>query len=280
MNAPGAREVLLFVTMISAVSVVVTSLEAISNRTLFKDKGLLSWRIQRIRFRNSLVRSFGDVVLNDRAVPILFAIRGLGGGILILSVITQALLSVSVCAVVAVAVTTDLLSLRDGYGGDGADQMMLLTFSAAAVALLRNTELVVYAALAFISLQALLSYVTAAIAKLFSDRWGTGRALVGIMSTHAYGWPTLHRFLMNHQPTARMAEWSVVVFQLLLPIGVIAGGHYLLAALLGGAIFHVMTAIVMRLHSFTWAFVAAYPAIFWLRTTGLTQLVDAMSKAN
>ena len=58
---------------------------------------------------------------------------------------------------------------------------------------------------------------------------------------------------------------TIVVTEALFPLVLLVPHSIGLYFLVGGALFHASCAFVMGLNSFFWAFVATYPAIYFLR---------------
>lgn len=67
-----------------------------------------------------------------------------------------------------------------------------------------------------------------------------------------------------HRTLALLLTWGVILLAALFPLAFFAPPMILLGALAAMLIFHVATAVFMRLNAFPWAFAAAYPAVVLL----------------
>lgn len=117
----------------------------------------------------------------------------------------------------------------------------------------------------FVTLQLALCYTTAGVSKLKSASWREGHAIVGAMSTRAYGREWMAKLFRQRPLAAKFATYSVIGWQLsVLPAMLSMDDRLLKASLLGGVGFHLATGILMGLGSFFWSFTAAYPLVLWL----------------
>jgi hypothetical protein len=203
---------------------------------------------------------FADTVLAQRVF--VWALGARAGAATVLVVAPALTNGPARAAIVVVVAVSLLLHIRNPFGLDGSDQMSLVIFGALlVVALAPESEPLVYVALVFITCQLYLAYLTAGIAKLVSRTWRSGSALVGILGTDSYGYPSLGALLARSRPLAFLGAWSVITFECLFPAATNFSETGLVIALASGLIFHLSTAIVMGLNSFVWSFAAAYPAV-------------------
>ncbi|OFJ50601.1 hypothetical protein BEL07_27325 [Mycolicibacterium grossiae] len=154
-------------------------------------------------------------------------------------------------------------SYRSSMGTEGSDQM----FAIIAIALLLGgnafaSPLAAKVCLAFIVLQAVLSYTTSGIAKLISPIWRSGSALPAVLSTHSHGLPAFGRLLSKHRNVALLANWFVIVFEASFALAIVSPNLALLY-ISAGVVLHVSIAYTMGLNLFLFAFTATYPAVFW-----------------
>lgn len=230
------------------------------------DDGLLAWRYGRLRspwlVRGSSGRCL-DSLLAYPGVVGLIALRLVAGVVLATGIMIKAPQPVQISAIWATAVSSLALSLRQAHGSDGADQFALISVVSLAVGSFSKTGTAL--ALGFIAFQALLAYTTAGTAKLISKKWRDGSGLLGLAQTHTYGTWWLAELFKRYRSLPRIFSWTVISAQLLILPSFLAGPPYLLIGLAIGIGFHVSMAIVMRLHTFIWAFLSAYPAILWGR---------------
>jgi hypothetical protein len=242
-------------------SVTIRTLELLANGALFTPRGSLSWVLIREsgayrgpRWLEGLLDGAGfRFVLIVRVISscglLLFADTALFGP-----------------CVVAVAVTSLLVSSRMPVGQDGSDQMNSLILMPAAIAVLCQEEWAKTAILIFVAAQVSLAYATSGITKLISPLWRSGQALPEILSTLSYGNGLAARALSSNRTVSLAACWSVIVFETLFCSWVVLNQPGLQALLTIGVTFHVFSAVLMGLNCFLWSFVATYPAIFFIQT--------------
>jgi hypothetical protein len=242
----------------------VSTLEWVANAELFGKDGLLSWRVLGVRpgraFRSPLLRE----LLWKRSMMTILPLRLAAVGLLVASG-RPALVCVSLVVIVA---TSWALTLRCWLGSDGADQMgQVVAFGGILVSAgwLLGSDLTAVAGVVLIAGQLTLAYVTAGISKLASAEWRSGQALVGIMSTYAYGHPRAARVVTGPPWIPKCACWLVMTAETAFPLAVVTSRSALLTFLIVLLFLHLLNAALMGLNLFTWAFVAAYPSVIALQ---------------
>jgi Vitamin K-dependent gamma-carboxylase len=186
--------------------------------------------------------------------------------------VSRAVLSVLLILGVTPAMTaTALLGLGaailrrfDGPYNGGSDRMSLLTLMCVCLAHLLPDPHWRQAAFAYLAMQLVLSYGVSGWVKVINPDWRSGRALRDVFLFSAYpvsenlrrldGWPRLLLAM----------SWSVMLFELLFPLALLARPA-LLVGLVIAAAFHVTNACLFGLNRFVWAWLAAYPSILWLQ---------------
>lgn len=107
----------------------------------------------------------------------------------------------------------------------------------------------------------LISYFVAGIAKVIQKGWRDGSSLKIYFELEAYGAPSVLRDLSPFW--IRVLAWSVMAFELLLPLGllnsVLLGGLLLIAL-----VFHLGNFWAFGLNRFFWTWLATYPSIWHL----------------
>jgi len=172
--------------------------------------------------------------------------------------------------------TTLILTWRRLFGDDGSDQMNMIVL----ITLLlcvgpQSTPFLLQAGLWFIALQACLSYTTAGLAKVVSPTWRSGEAVYGVFNTGAYGLARVAHSLERRRWLKLFLCWSVIGMEILFPLCLLLPAPWGWFFLAWGFTFHLLCAIIMGLNSFFWAFIATYPAIFFVsalvaRSLGMT----------
>jgi hypothetical protein len=158
-----------------------------------------------------------------------------------------------------------LIGYRNLVAGDGSDQMTVIVLAGLIIAggpFDARTRLAGYVLIAG---QAILSYVTAGVAKAISPTWRQGEALPLILRTATYGTHQFARWCADRTGVARALCWATILFEVLFPFAVLAPMPIFIAALASGVLFHTGIAMLMGLNVFTWAFVATYPSLIVCR---------------
>lgn len=229
----------------------------------FRPSGIYSWRVietEQVRRLGATalapyLRSFGSItwagsLLVTRAV----ALAALP--FVPLQTALFLLVSFTLC------LSTMLFTWRRFIGDDGSDQMTTIILVTVMLSAGFGSGLVALAiGLWFLAFQACLSYVSAGLAKAFSPEWRDGSAIFKVFNTEAYGLRPVAALVRAHPIVGGVAAWSVIVFECLFPLVVIAPPPVMMGLLSMGLLFHVLCAVIMGLNSFLWAFTATYPAV-------------------
>jgi len=149
--------------------------------------------------------------------------------------------------------------LRCGYGADGADQMLIVVNCGALLA--TSSNIIVHrTGVWFITLQLILSFFVAGLAKLFGREWRSGVAMAGILTTARYSSsPWLGAMLVRRPVISQALCWAVISVETLFPVVLLGIPTLTVATLIGGLLFHVSVAFTMGLNNFMYTFAAAYP---------------------
>lgn len=258
-----ALEFLALVLRMSCVPIFVSTIELVACPELFDDRGLMSWQISRLRhpiFAIGWTGRAADLVMRHSSFLLLLWARAVLAGVLFVSS-NSLLLSRT-----AVALMTALLLLwakRSIYGQDGADQMQLIIWLAALVALMVGRETAAELALWFIAYQACMAYCVAGFAKMRAPGWRRGTYLPGVLGTTIYGTHRVGRFLRHHQIVAVAGSWTVLLFETTFMFAWLLPWPWGAGYLILGCAFHVANAFFMGLGSFLGTFIATYPAVWF-----------------
>jgi hypothetical protein len=239
-----------------ALATALSAAELLTLRSEFHEHGLLDPRVLTSTRPRSLAGRF-TVVSMPRVA----------GAQLVLAVSVLVLLAFDLSPAVpfvALATAAVLLRFLLPYGRDGSDELgRLLTIAVAIALLLNDDDDVVRIALVFIAAQLCLSYAASGIAKLFGRPWRSGTAIPAILHT-AFGHEGVVRSALDRWPSAGATlTWLVVGSEIAIPIGIVLGDWFAVAALAVAAALHVATAVLMGLNRFTPWFLAAFPATWW-----------------
>ncbi|MCC7377385.1 MAG: hypothetical protein IT581_22180 [Verrucomicrobiales bacterium] len=266
----GAPEAALgWVLRIAAVGVIVYGIEMLAIRRILRDDGLMGWEIGSLRFlyfTRGWSAKFWNAWLRYPVFRMILVVRVVLGFV-VLTIPAQWILHPALILPTWWALF--LFTKRNHYGQDGADQMLLIVFTAAALVSLHVTPLTCRLALWVVALQCALAYTAAGIAKLTAGGWRDGRFLPGIFATQIYGMPGVHRILSEHRSLAVGLSWLVMLWESLFPLAFLLPWPFGLGFVAVGVGFHLANAVTMGLGSFFVAFLSTYPAlIFCLRTKG------------
>jgi hypothetical protein len=251
-----------------AVTVALDSLELIADRRELRPGGLFGFQVlvtgNRWLLGGPLAGPVGHL-FRYPAVLGLALVQLTAAGVLAVAATVHAevLVAPAGVAVLTILVARILLYVRDEFGFDGSDQMVLVASTAIAAGLLLPDPQARAVALYYLAAQLLLGYAAAGSAKAVSPTWRAGRAIGEITSMIGYGTPRLGAFLKRHPATGRVLCWSVIVFECAAALLFLAGTPGAIAIIAGGVAFHVSIAAVMGLNNFVWSFASTYPALLY-----------------
>jgi hypothetical protein len=269
-TAMDMQDALRLSTLIAAAGSILLALEDWHNRAEYADTGLMSWPVAQLQWQwsdNQRIITMWRILYGHRTLELLIMARLVLSFVLVFSsLFLGELLNGLLAACILLMLSTT--HMRSPYGGDGADQMVLVVFVGVTLAwLLPDGGIAQRAALWFVALQLILSYTVAGLGKMVSTEWWNGTGLIGVLSTYSYGSPRVSVLAHRHPSLIMAMSWLVILFEvgwssvLLMPTQV-AGVLFFI-----GVLFHLGTAVVMSLNTFTFAFVAAYP-IAWYCVSG------------
>lgn len=226
---------------------------------VFSDEGPLPWaELGRLRMRPWIGK-----LRRRMSTPALRAVLAMQ---LVVATVLLATTSVPLlvgCLAWLIASYGGFVLLTGEYWTDGSDKMGMIAMSGTLVtgtgALLGDPALAL-AGVLIAGGQLTVCYMVAGVSKTFFADWRSGAELAAIMATEAAGTPFAAR-LVRIRPVALAATWGVILGEALFPLALLMPHGWLLAALGAALLFHVATAICMRLNMFPWAFVATYPAV-------------------
>jgi hypothetical protein len=150
-------------------------------------------------------------------------------------------------------------------GGDGAEQMAILTLFASCLAVLPGVNhSVTTLAVFFIGAQLILSYFTAGFVKAVSPTWRSGSAIGLIMGSEAYGQRWAATLLETLPGLARWLTRAIVLVECFFPLILFAPRGVAITMLAAGFLFHAVCAVTMGLNTFLIAFPATYLCVIFL----------------
>ncbi len=251
--------------LIMGTGLVIKSCEILVTINDYDSRRIFDWNIvgsDKLLY-SRLTRLFGSVYSKSGVT----AICGLtiASFLLMISVRFESILFYIGLSVLAIA--NLVLYFRQGYGLDGADQMiMLILLTLLTCFVVVDDQQIREIGLWFIALQLALSYIVSGLAKLVSKQWRSGVATQGILSTYTYGTWLTRKFLTSGSASSinRLLCWMVILIESLFVLTLFLDPSILFWCLIGGLLFHLSIAVVMGLNDFVWSFAAAYPAYYYI----------------
>lgn len=263
MNNPSTY--LRWVEIFAALAAILTSAEVYLRKSQFASGGLWDWQVWKLRnvafiapdkerFFNAIYDLPGYRLIHGlrvwAAVYLLFC-----GGLLP---------SVGSLACGLIALVSYLQNSRASAGLDGADQMITILFTVLFLAYAIGGPTAERYALYFIAFQASLAYLAAGLSKFYSVKWRKEPMLAGILSSETYGTRSVSEWLSLHPTVDIIITRFTFIYEILFPVALILPPSFCLMVIFCAGIFHASTAIVMGLNTFFWAFLATYPAVFFV----------------
>ncbi|SNZ06823.1 hypothetical protein SAMN06269185_1299 [Natronoarchaeum philippinense] len=254
--------VILQITAIAlSMHIVLTSLEHLRSRERFTDGGMLSWEVTKLHLqRNRVADRLAPLLRNPYFQWMLVArlLVGLAlGGLAVTGNVSPFLLAPVVVLDIAIA-----LRHQGGLSGDYHIATVVAVGLLVASAASPGSTLQL-AGLLFIAVQSILSYLIAGLSKLVSTEWRDGSAIVVVFSTRVWGHGGIYNLANDHPRLSQLLSVSVIAFESLFPLVLIVDPVWTLGFFVAGFVFHLATALFMRLNGFLIAFPATYPAVFY-----------------
>lgn len=251
---------------IMGMGIFIAATEYVVKIQIFSKNGMLSCELQQVNWRSknsrSLLQKLSAIIFNEQGLKYVFIIRCIN--ILLLFIFPFGTLAGWVL-LYALGLNIYISSTITHYGSDGSDQMSMLIIITLILCLIpKGNSLLVNAGVWFIALQSCLSYAAAGISKLASAEWRSSKAIRSIFSTRTYGSEQVALSLKKYPFLNVFLCWNVMITETLFPLCLILPMHFAIIFLIWGFTFHLLSAIIMGLNAFFWAFMATYPAIIYV----------------
>lgn len=244
-----------------ALSILLQTVELLAFKREWSDRGIWSWRTLAHDYdSSSALKMVLTALLNERSFLVLLVGRLAAAAITLV-------LHANVWALGALFFSSWLISIRwRGTLNGGSDSMTLVVALSVWIAELnRDQPAITKIALGYIAVQLTASYWIAGLAKLCSPSWRNGSALAAFFETPGYDSPPawVKSFFTKPSVLTKAAVFSIILFECAFPVAWLDSGAC--AIFLGLAIvFHLMNFFVFGLNRFVFAWIAAYPALwFW-----------------
>lgn len=247
---------------VSGVYAIFSGLELHELRDMFKDDGIISWKV---------VALSQDRILSQLYVPLLekFHVVIIGrmalGAVLIGFVIVGVPAWIYAVVVIPLFATDILTRLRHTAGLSGAYDMSLVINGSLAIALIfAGRPMVQSAALVFIAIQGIFSYSLAGISKFVGEPWRNGEAIEMTFSTKIWGDERVYRFFDKFPWLKQPATLGLAASETLFVLVLFVDPPIVLLFFAVGILFHVANAVFMGINGFLYIFPATYPAIYYV----------------
>ncbi len=251
--------------IVCLVGLAISTLEFLAISRSFAPDGVYSWQILRLRYiwrAESPIIGLLKPIEGPAGVRILLLIRL----VIILALFETELGGLAFSVLMASLVLTNLLfTMRRTIGDDGSDQMNSIILCTVLLCLTPlGDSFVLACGIWFLTAQAALSYVAAGIAKLVSPVWRSGEAIYLVFNTCTYGNRWIARLLRDRRWLRLLLCWSVILVESLFPLAFVLPYPGVWFFLIAAGLFHLSCAVIMGLNSFLFAFVATYPAVYYV----------------
>jgi hypothetical protein len=233
------------ITAILSVGLIISSLEELAAFPIYRNTGLLSWKISKYRspfFLKSYLSPSINFLLSDSQFHAILYLKLILSAILL---VTSFFKIFSVFLILIIFFLMLLIAMRNFFGLDGAYQMSLVVLFALSIANLSG----IYSTLSsiclwFIAGELILSYFIAGLNKIISPIWRNSHALAAIFSTRTYGCESVFKFVMKYKTIACVLCWPVFIFELIFALAIFSKSLCLFLCIIGFS-FHLFNAIFM-----------------------------------
>lgn len=151
-----------------------------------------------------------------------------------------------------------------GVVNGGSDYMTALVLAACSIKILfSNSSYVGMLSLLYIGVQVMLSYFISGIVKIKNPQFRNGSALQAFLTASNYNVPSWVTDLAKSRGLMLVLSWVILIFELSAPLA-ITSSKFAVAYMGIAAIFHLANFLVFGLNRFFFAWIAAYPAFYFL----------------
>lgn len=256
-----SRTVIRVIGVLIAYHTFLTSIEQVHARDRFEIGGIQSWVVSKEHLRSGLVSRYIGFAFRPPRFKYLLVVRlcvsVLFGTLIIYGNISPLLLFVLVLSNVAI-----VLRHHTGLSGD-LDMSTIILVGLLLASVTSTGGVVERGAIIFIASQGILSYSLGGFTKLSAPQWRDGSALTGIFATETWGHEHAYRLLERVPGLSRVMAWGIIAFECLFPAVLLVEPNLAAVILATGVVFHLCTAVFMRLNGFLIAFPATYPAVYY-----------------
>ncbi len=119
----------------------------------------------------------------------------------------------------------------------------------------------------YIALQLCYSYFKAGFIKIKNRNWRSGQALPKFVLTPMYADAPWLTWIFRKRRLACLVSWFTILFEVLFPLALL-DSRVALAFMAVAFVFHLGNAYVFGLNRFVFAWISAYPALYWCAKGG------------
>jgi hypothetical protein len=239
---------------------IVTGLQALVEFDRYTEGGVLGPEITSLQFEKEWqIRLFG-LVFAGRRFKYLLYVHVVAGGVLIVQAIVN---NISPWSLLLLLVTTVLFGIRHHAGLNGTYHLSLAVLLGILWASITTSTLAVTLAIGFVGVQTVLSYTVAGWLKLAVADWRNGAILSDLADGEIWVADNAARVLAGPPAVTKLLSWSVIAFECLFPLVLIAPKDIAIGLLAVGTVFHAINAFAMGFNTFLIIYPATYPAIYY-----------------
>jgi hypothetical protein len=252
--------------LLSAVPAAIQTAELLQLRRVWSDGGVWSWQTLQTEFDQpgGWLRAVAAAIFPYPNFLALLLVRLAAAAILpILIVVCPSSIWLAADLIILLISAFAVCVRWRGTFNGGSDYMTIVVLSAlSAAALFPGSPAVALGAVYYIVFHLLSSYFISGAAKLRSAQWRSGEALQAFVASGTYGpFGPLERALQSR--TLRIGlSWAALLFECTAPAALLSPGICLVYLLIAVG-FHLANVYLLGLNRFFWAWIAAWPALYW-----------------
>lgn len=254
-----ALETLLFVSRLMGIAIIFQSLEFIKIKESISEKGIWRWSelSSDYLFLPERIRHFLDWVMKDSIFNEVMKLRFFMG---ILAFVYPHFFIIFLFLFLSTFLIT--LRWRGSFNG-GSDYLTLIILLCLCIAFIKRDSLMLAkGALWYMSLQVISSYFLAGLYKIKQEKWRSGKAIAGFISSPNYKVPSIILEKSQDPTVAQKMAWIIILFEITFPL-VLVHPYLSVLYIASGMVFHLANFWIFGLNRFFWVWCASYPAIFY-----------------
>lgn len=117
--------------------------------------------------------------------------------------------------------------------------------------------------LVYLIVQTVFSYFVSGLAKLKEGEWRNGTAISKLLALQTYPVPARLKDFFSGRSISFCAAWMILVFEVFFPLA-LSSPQACIGFLALGVFFHLFNAAAFGLNRFLYAWLATYPALYWM----------------